>query len=171
MHGQGVGGFGDFGVADQRTGVGSTAAPGSAPGVTASWSMALIALVMRRFWLRVRENWICSSGRRRSPSGAVRRVAAGHERRVPVDRSRGGDGLLELVGGAACGVDSVVINGAALRSSARWAILACPNEAPCLWCPLTGRSGASVSTNIGSSLPAGSGCGPRTRSDTREPPR
>ena len=38
--------------------------------------------------------------------------------------------------GAAVGTDSVVINGdSPLRSSARPAILACPNEAPCLWCP------------------------------------
>jgi hypothetical protein len=38
--------------------------------------------------------------------------------------------------GAACGTDSVVINGdSPLRSSARPAIFACPNVAPCLWCP------------------------------------
>jgi hypothetical protein len=38
--------------------------------------------------------------------------------------------------GAAAGVDSVVISGDnPLRSSARPAILACPNEAPCFWCP------------------------------------
>ena len=38
--------------------------------------------------------------------------------------------------GAAVGIDSVVISGdSPLRSSARPAILACPNEAPCFWCP------------------------------------
>ena len=38
--------------------------------------------------------------------------------------------------GAACGTDSVVTNGdSPLRSSARPAILACPNVAPCFWCP------------------------------------
>ena len=38
--------------------------------------------------------------------------------------------------GAAVAVDSVVTSGdRPLRSSARPAILACPNEAPCFWCP------------------------------------
>ena len=38
--------------------------------------------------------------------------------------------------GAACGTDSVVTNGdSPLRNSARPAILACPNVAPCFWCP------------------------------------
>ena len=43
-----------------------------------------------------------------------------------------------------------------MRSSARPAILACPNEAPCFWCPYTGRSSESMSTNIRSSAPASS---------------
>ena len=59
--------------------------------------------------------------------------------------------------GAALGLDSVVISGdSPLRSSARPAILACPNEAPCFWCPYTGRSSESMSTNIRSSAPASS---------------
>ena len=38
--------------------------------------------------------------------------------------------------GGAVAVESVVICGdRPSRSSARLAILACPNEAPCLWCP------------------------------------
>ena len=43
-----------------------------------------------------------------------------------------------------------------LRSSARPAILACPNEAPCFWCPYTGRSSESMSRNIRSSVPGSS---------------
>ena len=85
--------------------------------------------------------------------GAERRVAAQHDRAGPA-RAGGGDGLLDLGGGrapggglpqrsrasaitgAACAVEMVVICGdRPSRSSARLAILACPNEAPCLWCP------------------------------------
>ena len=82
------------------------------------------------------------------------RVATHHDRRVRVDRFRGGDGLLDLAGattaggspplrscasaitGAALAVEMVVICGdRPSRSSARLAILACPNEAPCLALP------------------------------------
>ena len=66
--------------------------------------MASIAVVTRRFRLRVSENSTRSS--RQAPITflrAERGVAPGHERRVRVDRSGGGDRLLELAGGATPG--------------------------------------------------------------------
>ena len=51
------------------------------------------------------------------------------------------------------------------RSSARLAILACPNEAPCFLCPYTGRSSESMSTNTRCSMPGSSGT--RAASATR----
>ena len=117
--------------------------------------MASIALVTRRFRLRVSENSTCSS--RQAPitflvpnaespramivaSGSIARAvviaclswrAAPRPEPVLPPRSHA-----SAITGAAVGVDSVVISGdSPLRSSARPAILACPNEAPCLWCP------------------------------------
>ena len=60
--------------------------------------------------------------------------------------------------GAARAVERVVISGERpSRSSARLAILACPNAAPCLACPYTGRSSESMSKNARCSMPGNSG--------------
>src|SRR4029077_16226283 len=60
--------------------------------------------------------------------------------------------------GAARSVDRVVICGdRPSRSSARLAILACPNEAPCLRCPSTGRPSEWMSKNARCSMPGNSG--------------
>ena len=57
--------------------------------------------------------------------------------------------------GAAFAVEMVVANGDnPLRSTCRFAILVCPNDAPCLACPYTGRRNESMSTNARSSIPA-----------------
>ena len=57
--------------------------------------------------------------------------------------------------GAALGVLIVVANGdRPRRSTCLPAILVCPNDAPCLACPYTGRSSESMSTNARSAMPS-----------------
>jgi hypothetical protein len=58
-------------------------------------------------------------------------VAAARPEPARPERSRA-----SAITGAVVAVEMVVICGERpRRSSARLAILACPNEAPCLWCP------------------------------------
>src|SRR5713101_353923 len=115
--------------------------------------MALIALVIRVFRLIVRENSIASSRQvvitflvpnAESPRSMI--LPAPHLRVVVIacftwEAAARPEPVLPLrsrasaITGAAVAVDSVVISGdRPLRSSARPAILACPNEAPCLAC-------------------------------------
>ena len=103
-HAQGVGGFGDLGVGDQRAGVGvddrarivHRGKRVVVDGLDRRGDPAVSAQGQREFDLFVQAG-------ADHLLGAERGVAAGHDRRVRVDRSGGGDRLLELAGGAAPG--------------------------------------------------------------------
>ena len=63
--------------------------------------------------------------------------------------------LIPAMTGAAFRVEIVVTSGESPnRRTCRLAIFVCPNDAPCLAWPYTGRSSESMSTNASSLIPA-----------------
>ena len=101
---QGVGGFGDLGIGDQRAGVGvfdrarvvHRGVRGVVDGLDRRGDAAVSAQDRENSTLSVRQAVITFF----VPNAESPRS---HDRRVRVDRAGGGDGLLDLAGGAAPG--------------------------------------------------------------------